>query len=370
MRVTTCLFVAALLGTALPVRAQPVPASPREAVSQPAQKPSRIRVAIAGSAPFVFQGGTQLRGFSVEVWTVLARRLGLEFEFVPMEGVPSALDAVRARQVDLAVGPISITAERLEQMEFTHRYFEASLGILAPRAISRPLDWLQPFASEAFLFGVVLLLSVLLLVGVLMWLAERRANPQQFPEHPVRGIANGVWMALVTMTTVGYGDRVPITLAGRVLTGIWMLVAMLTASSLTAGIATVLTLQHLKTSTLTTADQLRGRRVAAVPGTTSERFAMDALARVVAAPTVERAIQQVVDGEADAVVYDRPILQYWLRENPAAELTLSESSYEPQSYGFALPLGSTLSHRLNVALQEARETGRLEAIRRKWLGGE
>ncbi len=87
---------------------------------------------------------------------------------------------------------------------------------------------------------------MLLGVGTLLWLAERRDNPEQFPATPVRGIGNGVWLALVTMTTVGYGDRVPITTAGRVMAGVWMVIALISASSLTAGIATALTLSQLE----------------------------------------------------------------------------------------------------------------------------
>ena len=40
--------------------------------------------------------------------------------------------------------------------------------------------------------------------------------------------------------------RVPLTLAGRIITGVWVLVALITLSSLTTGIATAVTLQGIK----------------------------------------------------------------------------------------------------------------------------
>ena len=43
-------------------------------------------------------------------------------------------------------------------------------------------------------------------VGSLIWLAERRRNAEQFAE-PLAGIGSGMWFALVTLTTVGYGDK-------------------------------------------------------------------------------------------------------------------------------------------------------------------
>ena len=52
---------------------------------------------------------------------------------------------------------------------------------------------------------------LLVIVGNLLWLAEHRAQPQNFDPRYSRGIDEGMWVAIVTMATVGYGDRVPIT---------------------------------------------------------------------------------------------------------------------------------------------------------------
>src|SRR5207248_8830215 len=75
--------------------------------------------------------------------------------------------------------------------------------------------------------------------GAAVWLAERRRNPQ-FPVRPAPGIGSGIWWAGVTTSGVGYGDKVPITLRGRVLALIWMLVSLVLTVVLTAALTATL----------------------------------------------------------------------------------------------------------------------------------
>ena len=181
------------------------------------------------------------------------------------------------------------------------------------------------------------------------------------------GIGVGIWLALVTMTTVGYGDKAPITLAGRILGGIWMVIAMITASSLTAGIATALTLAQLDRGAIETAGELGDHRVATVLGTTADAFLHRYEAEIVPAPDVESAVHELTEGHVDAVVYDRPVLQYLLRQDEDLDLKISDHEYEPQGYGFAFPTGHAITHEMNVVLLELSESGRLQAISEEWL---
>ena len=327
-----------------------------------------LRVAVAGSEPFLIPNeAADPTGLSIDVWSAVARELGIEYEFVPADGVSDALDMVADGRADVIVGPISITAERSERVEFTQPYFSASLAILAPPSRSL-LDGLTTFLMPALISGVSVLLGILLLVGVLLWLAERRANSEHFPVRPMKGIGNGIWAALVTLTTVGYGDVVPKSLAGRVVAGTWMILSVVVASSLTAFVATALTLSQINTGAISTAAGLSGRRVGTVAGTTSAEFATASGARLVPAADIESALSDLQAERTEALVFDRPILRYILEQNPTLALQLSEASYRPLGYGFAVRTDLPVRQRIGIALLRLTESGEAEAIAIKWLG--
>ena len=66
-------------------------------------------------------------------------------------------------------------------------------------------------------FGLILgLLGLtILLSGSLLYLAEAEAQPDKFGSIP-----RSLWWAIVTLTTVGYGDAYPVTTLGRFLAGV------------------------------------------------------------------------------------------------------------------------------------------------------
>lgn len=93
-------------------------------------------------------------------------------------------------------------------------------------------------ASEVFVryrlgYILAIMLLVLLLVTGLMLAAENQVNPN------LNTYPRCLWWGVVTMTTVGYGDAAPVTLAGRVLAMVFMLVGIGLAGVVTATIASV-----------------------------------------------------------------------------------------------------------------------------------
>ncbi|HEY8872000.1 MAG TPA: cyclic nucleotide-gated ion channel [Stellaceae bacterium] len=75
-------------------------------------------------------------------------------------------------------------------------------------------------ARQALLSVLLGFLIVLLNAASLAYLLERHAHP----DHPeaFASIPAALWWGIVTMTTTGYGDIVPYTIAGRALSGVVM----------------------------------------------------------------------------------------------------------------------------------------------------
>lgn len=77
-------------------------------------------------------------------------------------------------------------------------------------------DIREAFHNRRHEFGLVLglLLLTVLLSGSLMYFAEAEAQPDKFGSIP-----RSLWWAIITMTTIGYGDTYPTTALGRLLGG-------------------------------------------------------------------------------------------------------------------------------------------------------
>lgn len=334
------------------------------------ETPAPLRIVAAGNEPFVGAGDPPSTGIALELWRDVAEGMDLEWELRQVDSAQAAVDAVAAGEADVAVGPISITAARAAEVSFTQPWFQGALAIAARTEGETLWQRIRPFATKAFLGGVASLLGVLVLVGLLFWVTERKANPEHFPASPMAGVANGVWLALVTMTTVGYGDRAPVTPAGRIVASVWMVLAMLTASSLTAFLATALTLSQIDAGEVRAVEDLVGRRVAVPAGTTAVGFVRRQGGRVVEVDGIEEGVDRLVAGGVDAVVFDRPALRWHLSQRGGDDVALSRASYEPVGYGFAFPHGSALRPLVNVGLLELSENGVTQRIAEAWLGRE
>ncbi|MBK9081792.1 MAG: ion transporter [Rhizobiales bacterium] len=71
---------------------------------------------------------------------------------------------------------------------------------------------------RALFASAVILLGLVLVAASAMHVAEQAAQPDKFGSIP-----SSMWWAIVTLTTVGYGDVVPMTLAGKIIAGFTMI---------------------------------------------------------------------------------------------------------------------------------------------------
>ncbi len=103
------------------------------------------------------------------------------------------------------------------------------------KAIKRFRDVIATIKEELTLFLVVTLL-LLYVSAVGIYYFENSAQPEVF-----QSVFHSFWWAIVTLTTVGYGDSYPITVGGKIFTSIIVLIGLGIVAVPTGLIASALT---------------------------------------------------------------------------------------------------------------------------------
>ena len=331
----------------------------------PQQDPITVGVAIF--PPNVVesaQPGHDFEGFDIDLWEEIARTAGIEFVYrrAPFDQL---LKEVAAGEADAGLAGISIRSQREEAMDFSYPYMDSGLRILSRRGGYR-LSSLWDVISGSGAFRWLGYLAVfLLLCAHLLYFAEKGSesiSDQYFP-----GILEAAWCIFATMTTVGYGDVVPRQWSGRLVTVLVMVTGIALFGIVVAELSVGLTFSRMQ-SEINGPDDLRGRLVATVAGSTSidviERYG----ARVDPQETVDLGYAKLARGEVDAVVFDGPALRYYMKNRPSDEIVFAGGLFDEQSYGIAFPNNSPLREPVNVAILQLRENGLYQQIYEKWFG--
>lgn len=116
--------------------------------------------------------------------------------------------------IDLASSVPAVSILRLGRVARVFRIVRVLRGVKATKLIASFI--LERRAQGAFL--AVSLLSVLLTMSA----AIAILHLENTPDANIKGAGDAIWWAVVTITTVGYGDRYPVTPEGRVLGALLM----------------------------------------------------------------------------------------------------------------------------------------------------
>ena len=346
--------------------------NPVSAITAAGPKPQEeppLRVVTKPIEPFVIKEQERLTGFSIDLWKEIALLAELSFEFIEVETVADQLDSIAGGQADIAIAAISMTPEREERFDFSYPYYRSGLQIMVINEPRSTLTLLLAFiVSPAFLTTSAALLLILIVVGHIVWLLERKSN-LDFPRSYWPGIWEGLWWSAVTVTTVGYGDKTVKDVPGRILGMIWMFAGLFLIANFTALVTAELTASTLSSS-IDGPDDLPGKRVATVVGTTSAAWLQAEGLSFRGVEAIDDAYRLLKNGLVDAVVYDAPVLQYYVLTNQEEQLITVGTPFKREDYGIALPQNSPYEEQINRALLEILINGTYKDIEKRWFGAE
>lgn len=306
----------------------------------------RQTIGIRVAPPFVIQEEDgSYSGLTIALWEHIAEQTGVDYSFEE-RSIQGLISGVENGELYASAAALTITSDREEFVDFTHPFYVTGLGIAVSYQPAGFLQSLMAMFSLDFFWILTLLLLLLLFWGFLVWIFERKENSEEFGGTAAEGVGNGLWWAAVTMTTVGYGDKSPRTLGGRIVGFIWMFTAIIVISFFTASIASSLTVTQLD-SRIDGPEDLPFVRVGALEQSATLIYLGEERIGATSYTSISDGLRAVEENEIDAFVHDAPILQYYTQIGFRNRVRILPNTFNDQYYGIALPLNSPYRNEMN-----------------------
>lgn len=330
-----------------------------------------LKVTTSIFEPFVIESDNgSLTGFSIDLWTLISKEAALPPSNIKLvDNIDQLLSSVILKESDIAFSGISMTDKREEKLDFSHPLFKSGLQIMIPddgrKNTAAILKKALSIVLSKELFYALLILFLLLLISAhIIWFLERKNN--DFSNNYLRGIADSIWWSAVTITTVGYGDKKPKFYAGKIFAVVWMFAGIFIMTYFTASVTTSLTINELNEGIISIGD-IFDKKVATIENSTSHQYLKDISIFPITFPNLEKAAIQLEKNNIDAIVYDSPALRYFISKHPK-KFKIAGNIFHQEDYAFAMPQGSMLRDKVNIAILKIISSGQYNDLINKWFG--
>jgi ABC-type amino acid transport substrate-binding protein len=310
------------------------------------------------------------KGVSVDLWRRVAEDLHLNYRLVLVPRMDDVLQGLEHGQYDAAIGAITVTPERLVRVDFSYPAHRSGVAVAFLKGTG-PMAALTSYGLVASTLGELIGLTLLLLVamGVMMWFFERpRRNAPSKVASAVTSLHEGIYCAVVTMTTVGYGDKTPSTRIGRFIAVVWMMASLVLISLLSTTLVSQMTAAKVHEDRIARFADLEGIRLAAVADSSGAEYLDSQHVGYTKLPDLKQALAALAKGETDAVVNSVGALEYLISNRFQGVISMPRGLLQPAYMAFALPRGSALKHDLDRALVRITADPEWRAVEASYLG--
>ena len=335
----------------------PAVAQSEDATSTPSTQTettaTQMTVGVRHQPPFAIKtetsDGSEWDGVGVQLWREIAEDLDIQYEWQEV-AADEEIEQLQSGDVDVVVSAIA-TPQSEQQIDFTQSYYVSSLGIAQPRQ-RKILDTIGAVLSPRFWQTCLWLSLLLLVVGAVVWLFERSKNDEMYATSPTQGLWDSFWWAGVTLTTIGYGDKAPITIGGRIVAMLWMLVAIGLTSTLTATITSIFAQDA--TGELSNVADLKSMKVGTIGDSNAAQVLQQQEIDFQSFNLPQAGLQAVDDGDLDAFIYNATLLSYLNKNEFSNRLAIESTSLQTGHHVFAMTENAPMLEAINAEVIEAQ----------------
>ena len=294
-----------------------------------------LSVGVTNSPPFIIIEDDEITGLTIDLWNVISDSLDIDYHFVKTD-INDVVTNIYEGEVNISIAPMAISSAHADSTFYTQPFYITTMCVAVENHYeSGFVTIVKNLFSLSFLKTIGLLLFINLCIGTLIWFAERKDNPA-FSDKMLNGIIDGFWWSWVTMTTVGYGDKSPLSRNGKILGTIWMLVAILIISGFTATISSELTTKRLQNNVSSLHD-LHKMKVGCLKGRNTAIYLDYKHIAYKDFSSFEEAFEALEKGEINALVDDGATLNYYFNKKERSltkKITLIELPNNKEYYCF------------------------------------
>jgi polar amino acid transport system substrate-binding protein len=312
-----------------------------------------LRVAVYDVPPYGYvESNGSMSGVSVDLWRRVAEQMEWSFHLIPVSDMESILSGLEQGRFDVAIGAITITPERAARVDFSYPAHRSGVA-LALRKETGPMVALVSYWTAVSELSplILVIVAMLIVIGLAMWVVEKRdRSAAQGSDSAVVSLRDGLYWAVVTMTTVGYGDKTPKTMPGRVVAMVWMLSSLVLVSLLSTSLVSRLTAERVESRDLAASIDLRERKLAAVAQSSGAEYLDELHLQYAKYKDLPEALDALVSGRSNAVVNSVGALQYFVAKRYARVLEIPQGVLAPAYMAIALPEHSPIKKPIDRAL--------------------
>ena len=339
---------------------------------QAADAKAPLRIGIHEKAPYALKNpdGTWT-GIAPGLWKGISDATGLEIVFVELP-YEDLVQQVANGKIDAAAGEIEVTPEAEKLVDFTQPFLTSSICIALSK-VSWESAWksvLKDFFNwtiAKYLTGIFL---AMLTISILLWFAERHHGAGHF-YGGITGIGSALWFAAVTMTTVGYGDKTPATIAGRIIAVFWMIFGVVLVSAFTATVTASMSTAQMVNSIESVSD-FNHLSCGALRGSLSSEILRRMGVMTHEYESIPEAFDDLAAGKIEAVVGDHNTLSFarseFARRKPPVHINIP--SFRLREAFLAIPVreGHENYKQINEAMLQFTMSEEWIELLQQWIG--
>ncbi|XP_055843535.1 glutamate receptor 1-like isoform X1 [Episyrphus balteatus] len=365
-------------------------------------------------------------GYCKDLADLLAKKLGINYEMrlVKDGGYGAENPNVRGgwdgmvgelvrREADIAIAPMTITAERERVIDFSKPFMSLGISIMIKKPVKQTpgvFSFMNPLSQEIWvsvIFSYIGVSIVLFFVSrfspyewrLIQYSDAINIHPDQIPnqqQQPPPGVGpsyaspavvvndfsilNSFWFSLAAFMQQGC-DISPRSISGRIVGSVWWFFTLILISSYTANLAAFLTVERMVTpinSPEDLATQTEVQYGTLLHGSTWDFFRRSQIGlhnkmweymnsrKHVFVNTYDEGISRVRTSKGKyALLVESPKNEYVNAREPCDTMKVGRN-LDTKGFGIATPIGSPLKDPINLAVLSLKENGELIKLRNKW----